>query len=105
MTQTNHVNAISLDHGDVLTDQSHEIVRVWVTNGAGSHVWISARMLEDPTIFGYLMSDTIRHAARAYATTWGVDEAQALQSIVAGLSAELRNQVGEITTIQEGSLN
>lgn len=105
MRQVEHPNALSLDKGDILTDQSHEIMRVWVTNGAGSSVWISAQILEDPTTFGYLMSDTIRHAARAYATTWGLDERQALESIVAGLSAELRNQVGEITTIQEGSLN
>ncbi len=105
ISQAEHPNALSLDKGDILTDQSHEIMRVWVTNGAGSSIWIPARTLEDPTFFGYLMSDTIRHAARAYATTWDLDEGQALESIVSALSAELRNQVGEITTIQEGSLN
>jgi hypothetical protein len=102
---SDHPNSISLEQGDVLTDQSHEIMRVWVTNGAGSSVWINAGAIGDPLVFGYLMSDTIRHAARAYATTWSLDEDQALEAIVAGLSAELRNQLGEITTIREGNLN
>jgi len=62
-------------------------------------------VLEDPRVFGYLMSDTIPHGARAYATTWGMDEAEALQTIVDGLSEELREQLGEIATIQEGSLD
>jgi hypothetical protein len=102
---SDHPNAIALEKGEVLTDQSHEIMRVWVTNGAGSSVWINAAAIDDPRIFGYLMSDAVRHAARAYATTWSRDEGQMLEAIVAGLSEELRRQVGEVTTIQEGSLN
>ena len=70
---SDHPNAISLEKGDKLTDQSHEIMRVWITNGAGSSVWIDAGALQDPYIFGYLMADTVRHAARAYATTWSID--------------------------------
>ena len=97
--------AIALENGDVLTDASSEVARIWVTDGAGSSVWINAGILEDPTVFGYLMADTIRHAARAYAGTWSLDEGDALQRIVDGLTQELRNQDFEITTIQEGSLN
>jgi hypothetical protein len=100
-----HPNAIDVVQDAVLGPESHEIMRVWVTNGAGSSVWIDARALEDPTVFGYLMSDTIRHAARVYATTWQRDERAMLEAIVAGLSEELRNQIGEITTIQKGSLD
>ena len=102
---TDNPNAISLENGDLLTDKSHEVMRVWITDGAGSSVWIDAGVLEDPYIFGYLMADTVRHAARAYATTWSTDESKALEAIVAGLSEELRNQFGEITTIQDGSLD
>lgn len=98
-------HAISLDHGNQLTDESSEVARIWVTNGAGSSVWIDASVLEDPMIFGYLMADTIRHAAKAYAGTWVLDEADALQSIVNGLNEELRDQVANLTTLQEGSLN
>ena len=96
---------LRLDHGEQLTDDSSEVARIWVTKGAGSSVWIDARILEDPHTFGYLMADTIRHAARAYAGTWSLEEADALQSIVNGLTEELRDQVTAITTIQEGSLN
>ena len=97
--------AISLEHGDELTDRSAEVARIWVTDGAGASVWIDARVLGDTHIFGYLMADTIRHAARAYAGTYGLTEDAALQGIVAGLSEQLREQATEITTIQNGSLN
>lgn len=97
--------AIELTGGDDLTDASSEVARIWVTDGAGSSVWINAGLLEDPAIFGCLVADTIRHAARAYAGTWSLDEGDALQRIVNGLTAELRGQIAKITTIQEGRLN
>jgi hypothetical protein len=97
--------AITLDGGDGLTDKSSKVARIWVTDGAGSSVWIDAGLLENPVMFGYLMADTIRHAARAYAGTWTIDGADALQRIVDGVPEELRDQVSEITTIQEGRLN
>lgn len=56
-------------------------------------------------MFGYLIADTVRHSARAYASTWGMDEADALQMIVDGLGEELREQFETIETIQEGKLN
>ena len=100
-----HPNAIKLDAGAALTDESVEVARIWITNNAGSNVLIDAGVLEDPTVFGYLLADTIRHAARAYAATWDIAEDAALQAIVAGLSEQLREQATEITTIQNGSLN
>lgn len=100
-----HTNALSLENGDTLTDESYEVARIWITNNAGSSVWIDAGALEDPHIFGYLMADTIRHAARAYAGTFGLDESAALQAIVDGVAEELREQFSDIETIQEGSLN
>ena len=102
---TGQTNQIDLTGGEVLTDQSHEVARIWVTNGAGSSVWINASALEDPFVFGILMADTIRHAARAYRTTWSLEEASALQAIVDGLGDELRHQSAPIETIQPGSLN
>lgn len=98
-------NAIKLEHGDTLTDRSAEVARIWVTDGAGSSVWIDAAVLQDPTVFGYLMGDTIRHAARAYARTWDLDEDEALQRIVDGTFSELRDQIGDLDTIEEGKLN
>jgi hypothetical protein len=98
-------HAIKLENGDTLTDASSEVARIWVTDGAGSSVWIDAAVLQDPEVFGYLMADTIRHAARAYAQTWELDEDEALQAIVNGTFSELRDQLGDIETIQEGKLN
>jgi hypothetical protein len=100
-----HPNEIALEHGDELTTDSHEIMRVWVTNNAGSSVWINARAIDDTRVFGYLMADTIRHGARAYASTWGLDENECLQSILDGLGDELREQFNQIDTIQKGSLD
>ena len=105
MSTPAHAGEISLDEGDVLTADAAEVARIWITNNGGASVWIAAHLLEDPTVFGYLMADTIRHAARAYAATWDIAEDAALQAIVDGVSAELRDQVTTITTIQEGTLN
>lgn len=100
-----HPGEIALENGDVLTDASAEVARIWVTDKGGSSVWIDASLLQEPHVFGYLMSDTIRHAARAYAQTWDGDEATMLQAIVDGLTEELREQFGSVETIQEGKLN
>ena len=105
MTESTGPHAISVEGSDRLTAESSEVARIWVTNNAGSTVWINARLLEDPKVFGFLMSDTIRHGARAYATTWGINEDEALQAIVDGVAQELRNQFGNVTTIQEGRLS
>ena len=105
MTEPTGPQAISVEGSDQLSAESSEVARIWVTNHAGSTVWINARLIQDPKVFGILMSDTIRHGARAYATTWGLDEDEALQAIVDGVSQELRNQFGTITTIQEGRLS
>jgi hypothetical protein len=105
VTQPAGPHAISVEGSDQLSSESSEVARIWITNNAGSTVWIDASLLEDPRIFGYLMSDTIRHAARAYATTWGMDENEALQAIVDGVGEELRHQFGEIRTMQEGRLD
>ncbi|WP_370310231.1 DUF5076 domain-containing protein [Sphingobium abikonense] len=100
-----HPGAISLENGDNLTSQSAEVARIWVTDNAGSSVWIDARVLADPIAFGYLVADTMRHAARAYATTYDANEEAMLQAISDGVVEELREQFANITTIQEGKLN
>ena len=100
-----HPNEIALEKGDKLTSESHEIMRVWVTNNAGSSVWINALAIDDPRIFGFLVADTIRHAALAYATTWQLEQNECLQAILDGLGEELREQFNEIETIQKGNLD
>ena len=104
-SESRHPNEIKLENGDILTPNSAEVARIWVTDGAGSSVWIDAGILQAPGMFGYLIADTVRHSARAYASTWNMDEAEALQMIVSGLAEELREQFETIETIQEGKLN
>ena len=83
----------------LLAAGSAEVARIWVTDGAGSTVLIDAEVLADPTVFGFLIADTVRHAAKAYAAAWGVGEDAALQAIVDGLSEELREQFNEVTPV------
>ncbi len=97
-----HPNSIELENGDVLTEDSFEIARIWVTNNAGSSVWIHAGLIEDPRVFGYLMADTVRHAAVAYAGTYGIDEIAALQAIADGFVEQLGRQSTAIETLQSG---
>lgn len=93
------------EQGALLSDASAEVARIWVTDGAGSAVWINAGVIEDPHVFGYLMADTIRHAARAYAREQDMPEDEALQQIVNGLTEDLRAQASPTTTLHDGSLN
>jgi hypothetical protein len=100
-----HPHAIDLGDLGNLTDQSHEVMRVWVTNNSGSSVWVDAQLLEDPKVFGFLVADLIRHSSSAYADASDLDEATALQAIVDGVIAQLREQVVGSTALQPGSLN
>jgi hypothetical protein len=101
---TDHPGAIPLDAEAPLTDESVEVARVWITDGGGATVFIMPDVLEDAEVFGYLMADTIRHAARAYAEARGADEDEMLQAIVDGVAAELREQFANIERVQ-GKLN
>ncbi|MET0194068.1 MAG: DUF5076 domain-containing protein [Hyphomicrobiaceae bacterium] len=100
-----HPHAIDLGDLGNLTENSHEIMRVWVTDRAGSSAWIDSRLLDDPKVFGFLLADTVRHAANAYAETAGLDEGAALQAIVDGLVLQMRETVLASPSIQPGSLN
>lgn len=96
---------IALENAEDLGPDAAEIARVWVNDEGGASVWIAAFRLEDPKMFGYLMADTMRHAARAYAGTWSIGEDAALEAIAQGVSEALRGQTTTVTTIQDGSLN
>ena len=89
-----HPNEIALG-GVELTEQSYEVARVWVTHGAGSSVWVDARVLEDPRSFGYAIADAIRHAAFAYSQVWNLDQDDAIKAIAGGVAEELEQRLGE----------
>ena len=104
MTESIGPHAISVEGSAELTSESSEVARIWVTDNAGSTTWINASILEDPKVFGYLMSDTIRNAAQAYATDWNMAENVALQAIVDGIAEELRSEFAKAFTVRKGGL-
>ena len=91
-------NVLPLGEENGLTDDSYEIVRIWVTDASGSHIWIAPYYMENAHYFGYLLADTARHGARAFASEHGIGEAEALQQIVNGIGEALREQFSKITT-------
>jgi len=85
---TEPLNDISLSGVTVLSDKSIEIARLWVTNGGGSTVFISAQRMPDASMFGMLLADTAGHAANAYASALGITPEEALERIWSGLDKE-----------------
>ena len=83
-----HSNEIELG-GVELAEESYEVARLWVTNGAGSTIWVDARVLEDPRSFGYLVADAIRQAALSYSMIYGGSKDDAMKAIVDGVGEEL----------------
>ena len=103
MTEPVGPHPIPVEGSTALTSESSEVARVWVTHNAGSTIWINASILEDPKVFGYLVADTIRSGARVYASTWKMDEGDALQAIVDGVAEEMQTELAN--TIREGRLD
>ncbi len=68
-------------------------------------VQIAAYQLEKAYDFGRFIADVARHGAKAYATTYSMDENEALQEICAGLTEQLRWQESEIEMVSPGSLD
>ena len=85
---SSHPRAIDLGDGGNLTPDSAEVARIWVTDRGGASVWIDAGLLDDPKVFGYLMADTMRHAAQAYAEKTGRD-ADVMLRLIADGAAEM----------------
>ena len=93
---TEPANAINLEGVKVLSDQSVEIARLWVTNGGGSTVFIDARRMPDAGMFGMLLADTANHAANAYASALGITPEEAIERIWAGMDGERNNPSGSM---------
>jgi hypothetical protein len=97
-----HPNEIELG-GVELADESYEVARLWVTHEAGSGILVDARVLEDPRQFGYLIADTIRHAAFAYSQVWKLDQDEAAKVITAGMAEELERLMSKDISSTDGS--
>ncbi|HWT29436.1 MAG TPA: DUF5076 domain-containing protein [Croceibacterium sp.] len=82
-----------------------DLIRAWINDDGYADVRIAAFQLEGPENFGRFLADVARHGALAYATTWSIDEDDALQAIIDGLNGQLRDQFSKVTKIQAGSLS
>ena len=99
---TAHSGEIDLGAGGNLTDQSAEVARIWVTHGGSASVWIDARVLENPCMFGAVIGETIGHAAVAYAELTQKSADDMLAAIVAGLSERVAAGFGARPPVEEG---
>jgi hypothetical protein len=80
---------------------SVEVARLWVEHkGPGTFI-IDPDRLRRPEMFGMMMTDCVRHAARAYATALGISENEALDRIWQGLDEERDRHTTDLTTIQQ----
>jgi hypothetical protein len=78
-----------------------EVLRAFVVDGGLSISFV--RAFDDPQMWGMLLVDIARHAARVYEKEGVVSEAEALASIVDMFDAELANVTdpGKTTTREQ----
>jgi hypothetical protein len=75
--------------------QADEVVRIFMGREEGNTILINAEALREPFILGMLCVDLMKHGAMAFAQAQGIDPQQALQTILAGLMAELQSPTDE----------
>ena len=68
-------------------DDAIEVLRAFVVDGGLSIAF--TRAFEEPDMWGLLLVDVARHAARAYARESGYTEEEALARIIAMFEAEI----------------
>jgi Domain of unknown function (DUF5076) len=68
-------------------DDAHEVLRAFVIDGGLSIAF--SRAFEEPDVWGMLLVDVARHAARAYAREANYTEEEALARIVEMFEAEI----------------
>lgn len=80
--------------------EASELLRAWIVQN-GLHVSLKPGF-DDPSVWGILLVDLARHAARAYAAEGKHTEASALRSIRHMFDAEWENATdpGETSAIQ-----
>src|SRR5687767_10991479 len=88
--------------GETLVD-STEIARLWVEDGGPGTFFINAYKMPEPEMFGMMIADTVRHAARAYAHALEISEEEAAEAIWQGADEERANDDDpDMATIDPG---
>jgi hypothetical protein len=91
-----HPNALGIPPDAHENAAAAEILRAWSVNG-GLHVSLKPSF-ENPAIWGLLLVDLARHAARAYAVEGRQSEASVLRDIRRTLDAEWQHSTDAGTT-------
>ena len=80
---------------------SVEVARLWVEHKGPATFIINPDRLAKPEMFGMMMTDCVRHGARAYAAALGITESEALNRIWQGLDDERARHTTDLTTIRQ----
>lgn len=80
---------IDVSHMDRHLDGSRELLRMWASSDGPVTCLVNPTPIgSNPFTFGIALTDCVRHGAKAYAQVYGIDEADALARIWAGIDAE-----------------
>src|ERR1700740_1361013 len=77
-------------------DDAVEVLRAFIVDGGLSIAF--TRAFEEPDMWGLLLVDVARHAARAYARESAYTEEEALRRIIEMFEAEIARPTGEGST-------
>ncbi len=97
MSEPTHLNELSIPPSSKMSERASEVLRVWIN--ADKRMDTSLRTsFPDPMLWGMLLVDIARHAARAYAQDGSHAEHEALSRIRTGFDAEWHNPTDLGTT-------
>ena len=81
-------------------DGAKEFLRMWKPAEGGAFCFVQPENLApDPFVFGMIMVDAIKHAARAWSHAVNISEEAALLRILEGFDAERGNSTTDIKQI------
>lgn len=81
-------NQLEIPVAAIQDPKSFEVLRVWIAN-KGQHVSLRTAVWEDPSAYGIMLCDLMKHIANAFHQNQGRDWHETFQRIKAGLDAEL----------------
>ena len=87
---TPHPNQLDVPPGPAADAKAFELARVWSSQGHQYYV-LNVKPFDDPTVWGILALDVMKHAARAYQQLDGRSKEEAYKRILAGFTAEMQH--------------
>jgi hypothetical protein len=75
------------------SDEAQEVLRAWVVDG-GLHVSMM-KSFDDPMVWGVLLADVARHAARIYAE----EDGQTEEEVAARIASVFRAEISQPTDV------